>query len=128
MKKSQITIGGIYAAKVSGRLVPVAIVQENPLGGWNGINLQSHRGVRIRTAARLRPPMGLKPLPLGTRVSIDIAQGLAIAEGVVAEACYDDNWMYRIDITVGDKCNEHRNAAGELWLNDFELKPPKIQK
>lgn len=54
MKKNQITIGGIYAAKVSGKVVPVAIVQENPLGGWNGVNLVTHRGVRIRSAARLR--------------------------------------------------------------------------
>jgi len=54
VKKNQITIGGIYAAKVSGKVVPVAIVQENPLGGWNGVNLVTHRGVRIRSAARLR--------------------------------------------------------------------------
>jgi hypothetical protein len=54
MKKNEIKIGGHYVAKVSGKLVPVAIVQENPLGGWNGLNMTTHRGVRIRSAARLR--------------------------------------------------------------------------
>ncbi len=54
MKKQDIQVGKHYIAKVSGKLVPIAIIQENPLGGWNGLNLQTHRGVRIRTAARLR--------------------------------------------------------------------------
>ncbi len=57
MKKNEVKVGGRYIVKVSGKLVPVAIVQENPLGGWEGLNLQTHRGVRIRTAARLRRPV-----------------------------------------------------------------------
>lgn len=57
MKKQDVQIGKHYVAKVSGKLVPVAIVQENPMGGWNGINVQTGRGVRIRTAARLRHPV-----------------------------------------------------------------------
>jgi len=57
MKKQDVQLGKSYIVKVSGKLVPVAIVQENPLGGWNGLNLQTHRGVRIRSAARLRRPV-----------------------------------------------------------------------
>ena len=57
MKKQDVQLGKHYVVKVSGKLVPVALVQENPLGGWNGINLQTHRGVRIRSAARLRRPV-----------------------------------------------------------------------
>ena len=54
MKKSQIKIGGTYTAKVSGFVVPVRILSESPHGGWVGINILTHREVRIRTAARLR--------------------------------------------------------------------------
>lgn len=57
MKKHEVIVGGIYVAKVSGRLAPVKIVQENPLGGWNGVNMDTHRGVRVRSAARLRRPV-----------------------------------------------------------------------
>ena len=57
MKKNEITIGGTYVCKVSGRLVPIRIVQENPMGGWTAISLTTGRGVRVRTAARLRRPV-----------------------------------------------------------------------
>jgi len=54
MKKSEVQIGKTYTAKVSGFVVPVRIVSESPHGGWVGINILTHREVRIRTAARLR--------------------------------------------------------------------------
>ena len=54
MKKSEVQIGKTYTAKVSGFVVPVRIVSESPHGGWVGINILTHREVRIRTSARLR--------------------------------------------------------------------------
>ena len=54
MRKNEISVGGTYVCKVSGRLVPIRVVQENPLGGWNAINIITGRGVRVRSAARLR--------------------------------------------------------------------------
>jgi len=54
MKKAEIEIGGVYVAKVSGRLVTVRIDGESPYGGWNATNLATRRDVRIRSAARLR--------------------------------------------------------------------------
>jgi len=54
MRKEDVEIRKVYTVKVSGKLVPVAIVQANPMGGWDGLNLLTHRGVRIRTASRLR--------------------------------------------------------------------------
>ena len=45
-----------------------------------------------------------EPLPAGTPVSVDIAQGLAVAEGAIAESRWDDGWMYRVDVTGGDDC------------------------
>jgi len=57
MKKNEITIGGVYAAKVSGKVVPVRITGESPYGGWDAVNTQTRRAVRIRSAARLRRPV-----------------------------------------------------------------------
>ena len=57
MKKNEITIGGVYAAKVSGRIVPVLITGESPCGGWDAVNTQTKRAIRIRSAARLRRPV-----------------------------------------------------------------------
>jgi len=54
MKKSEVEVGGVYVAKVSGRLVAVRIDRESPYGGWQATNLKSGRSIRIRTAARLR--------------------------------------------------------------------------
>lgn len=30
---------------------------------------------------------------------------------------------YRIDVESGDHFNDHRNETGELWVNDFEMRP-----
>ena len=57
MKKHEVTVGGVYAAKVSGKVVPVRITAESPYGGWQAVNLQTERAVRIRSAARLRRPV-----------------------------------------------------------------------
>jgi hypothetical protein len=59
MKKSEVEIGGMYVAKVSGRLVPVHIYRENAHGGWDATNLFTRRLVRIRSAQRLRGPVNL---------------------------------------------------------------------
>ena len=67
------------------------------------------------------------PSKIGTPVTIDIAQGLNVAQGTISAADYDDGWMYRIEITSGDDCHEHRNEAGELWVNDFEVRPMKTR-
>jgi len=54
MKKSEVEIGGVYVAKVSGRLVAVRIDHEAPSRGWYGTNLRTGRTIRILSAARLR--------------------------------------------------------------------------
>jgi hypothetical protein len=62
-----------------------------------------------------------QPLPIGTPVEIDIAEGLDIAQGVITAADYDDGWAYRIDVTAGSRCDAHRNDAGELWVCQHEI-------
>ncbi|APU88949.1 hypothetical protein Rctr197k_150 [Virus Rctr197k] len=54
MKKNEVQIGGSYTAKVSGKLTVVRILHESPHGGWDAINVETRRAVRIKTAARLR--------------------------------------------------------------------------
>ncbi|MFW5841558.1 MAG: hypothetical protein ACOCZE_13325, partial [Planctomycetota bacterium] len=54
MKKTDVTIGGIYQVKVSGKLVPVRVDEEHPGGGWSGTNQDTGKTVRIKTAQRLR--------------------------------------------------------------------------
>ena len=54
MKKNEVEIGGVYTAKVNGKVVKVRIDAENPHGGWDATNLETNRKVRIKTAQRLR--------------------------------------------------------------------------
>lgn len=54
MKKAQIQIGKTYRAKVSGKLANVRITGECLYGGWDGINTDTGRTVRIKSAQRLR--------------------------------------------------------------------------
>ena len=70
-----------------------------------------------------RPPMNV-----GTPVAIDIAQGQTMAQGVITAAEYDDGWLYLIDVTSSDACDEYRNEAGELWVCDFEVRPIETEK
>jgi len=67
MKKKDVEIGGIYAAKVSGKLARVRIERENPYGGWDAVNVDTGRHVRIKSAQRLRYPA--HKLPSNVRAS-----------------------------------------------------------
>jgi len=70
MKKSEVSIGGTYKARVSGQEVEVKIVTADTLGGWLADNLETGRRIRIKTAARLRPlsaqPAPCKPKAIAT--------------------------------------------------------------
>jgi len=54
MRKDMVEVGGIYAAKVSGKIQDVKIIGPHHKGGWYAVNVRTNRDVRIRTAARLR--------------------------------------------------------------------------
>lgn len=60
MKKSQITVGELYYARVSGRLCVVQILRPagDGLSGWTALNTATGREIRIRSAARLTPYCG----------------------------------------------------------------------
>ena len=67
--------------------------------------------------------MTTTPLPPGTQVEFDIGQGLAAGRAAIIAAEYDDGWLYQLDVVAGDHAADHRNAAGELWVCDFEVRP-----
>jgi len=56
MKKGDVTVGEVYAVKVSGNMAPVVIDEEHPKGGWTGTNQETNRQVRIKSTQRLRCP------------------------------------------------------------------------
>jgi hypothetical protein len=55
VRKSEVILGQVYRAKVSGGTTLVRLTAESPYGGWVAINLATKREVRIKTAGRLRP-------------------------------------------------------------------------
>ena len=65
MKKAEVKVGGTYAAKVSGKVVPVRIDAQNPRGGWDATNTVTKKKVCIKSAQRLRGAVHKsKPMPL----------------------------------------------------------------
>ena len=54
MKKDQVKVGGLYAAKVSDKLVTVRIDGTHTQGGWNATNTATGKRIRIKSAQRLR--------------------------------------------------------------------------
>ena len=71
MKKNEITIGGVYRAKVSDKLTDVRIDQECPAGGWNATNLATGKTIRIKSAQRLRAPSDTKAVSAKNATSGD---------------------------------------------------------
>ena len=57
MRAKDVRLGGTYAARVSGRVVPVTLTAESVFGGWDGENEETGKRVRVHTAARLHYPM-----------------------------------------------------------------------
>jgi hypothetical protein len=54
MRNSDVRVGAVYEARVSGRLVPVRVVAAHPAGGWEAINLATGRRLHLKSARRLR--------------------------------------------------------------------------
>jgi hypothetical protein len=87
MKKDQVRIGETYTAKVSGGIAPVRITQEVWLGelqkGWKGINTETGRSVRVKSAQRLRARVGAKAeAPAAPKAARLPAQGAPTAGDV----------------------------------------------
>jgi len=69
MRNADIRIGHTYAAKVSGRVVPVRVITESPYGGWEAINLTTHRRIRVKSCQRFRFQIPDEPGPFPARLA-----------------------------------------------------------
>ena len=84
MKKNDVKVGGVYAAKVSDKVVPVRIDEKNPHGGWRATNQTTGKKVRIKSAQRLRGPWPKKTMPTATERGNNKADDKGVAETVAA--------------------------------------------
>ena len=81
MKSENVVVGRIYAAKVSGRVVPVRITARRADGpGWTGENVTTGRAILVRSPRRLRYEWPIQignagAVPAQDRVSEDPVKG-----------------------------------------------------
>lgn len=54
LHKSDIEVGQVYTARITGKLARVRITGDHPRGGFQGINLETDRFVRVKSAGNLR--------------------------------------------------------------------------
>ena len=54
MKAKDVKVGQVYAIKVGANVTGIRIIEENLYGGWSGININTNKPIRIRTASRIR--------------------------------------------------------------------------
>ena len=54
MKAKDVQVGQVYAIKVAANVTSVRITEEHPYGGWSGININTNKPIRIRTASRIQ--------------------------------------------------------------------------
>lgn len=69
-----------------------------------------------------------KKLTIGTKVKFDIGQGLDVGKAFITDVYQDQedgHLYYQLNVIEGSKSNLHRDEKGELWVNDFEVKPIK---
>jgi hypothetical protein len=64
MKKEMVKLGQTYVVKVSGKVAPVKLTAVNPHGGYDGVNQETKKPVRVRNAGRLRGLWPKKTMPI----------------------------------------------------------------
>lgn len=122
MKKNEVVIGGRYLAKVSGKVVPVRITGESPYGGWDAVNTETHRAVRIRGAQRLR-----RPADVATRQAIageetDMSKARKVVLGHVYSVAVGGSYLpVRVDSGLG-----HGRYEGTVLQADGKQKTVKF--
>ena len=70
--------------------------------------------------------MSRRKLPLNTKVKFNIGQGLDTGKAFIKAIdndSEDKHLYYRLEVIDGSQSDLHRNDKGELWVNDFEVKP-----
>jgi hypothetical protein len=84
MKKESVKLGAVYACKVSGEIQPVRLEKANPHGGWDAINVRTHKAVRVKSSQRLRGLWPKKTMPIVSEKAECQADDKGVAETVAA--------------------------------------------
>ena len=69
-----------------------------------------------------------RKLPINTKVKFNLGQDLDTGKAIIIEIDNDQedgHLYYRLEVIEGSQSDIHRNDKGELWVNDFEVKPIK---
>jgi hypothetical protein len=104
MKKAEVNVGGIYLAKISGRLVQVRLDSKSDYGlGWSATNLKTGRVVRIHSAAKLRSEVH-KCADCGALQGT--GRGVTLGPDEYTEEIHDDHAPVR-------KCQDCRRKSAE---------------
>ncbi|HUU09034.1 MAG TPA: winged helix-turn-helix domain-containing protein [Phycisphaerae bacterium] len=99
MKKADVKVGGVYSAKVSGKVVPVRIDGESPHGGWNATNTATGKKVRIKSAQRLRGVVH-KSKPLALAIPSQAGGGKTAADAKAAKRTKVETWRKEVATKV----------------------------
>jgi hypothetical protein len=77
MKKADVKVGETYMAKVTNKVVEVRITGESRFGGWDAVNLETNKKVRIKSPQRLRAKAGDD-----VAATVEAVEGGNLADGV----------------------------------------------
>lgn len=125
MKSSDVVIGGIYTAKVSGNVQEVKIEATSPHGGWVARNMATKREVRIKSSRRLRR---LVARPKSQDPPADLPPANANACGTAG--CSGDPSMTYCGVPLCDacwkqKCEQEQSTPPSDAAVDAEGVPPQ---
>lgn len=56
MKRDQVQLGSVYACRVSGRVVPVRVVDRLRSGGYRATNTRTGKPIRVKSPEKLLYP------------------------------------------------------------------------
>jgi len=123
MKKNEVVIGGRYLAKVSGRVVPVRITGESRYGGWDAVNVETHRAVRIKSPQRLRRPAdaATREAIAGEETDMSKAKKQVVLGHVYSVAVGGSYLPVRADKSI-----EHGRYEGTVFQPDGKQKTVKF--
>lgn len=65
-----------------------------------------------------------KLLPNQTKIAFNIGQGLDTGTALIVDNKTEDGkLLYKLQILTGSPSDLHRDGKGDLWVNDFEVRP-----
>jgi hypothetical protein len=117
MKKNEVKVGGEYVAKVSGKLAHIRITGESRYGGWDATNLATKKGVRIKSAQRLRAEAGRKATPAAAG-----GEAKPASKDILTRVSKDLSAVLGVPVIVAPSAKTEKAAKVEAWRKDVAAK------